>query len=113
MPPSGYKQTQSKFITSFLNSCFEALIKEADELGITFEEALKREIDNIDFAIQKDVYSESANYVMLLTKCFYMRLLNHVKSISKEIDLADVLKKIESEILEIDIEGLIANEIST
>ncbi len=107
MPPSGYKQTQSRYITSFLNSCFDALLKEADELNLSLEQALVREIENIDFAINENVYTETANNVMLLTRSFYNAILEKIKNNSKVNSPKSVLSEIEKQILEIDIESLL------
>lgn len=107
MPPSGYKQTQSRFITSFLSSCFDALLKEADELKLSLEQALVREIQNIDFAIKENVYTETANNVMLLTKSFYLAILEKVKINSNFSSPQLVLREINKQILTIDIESLL------
>lgn len=110
MPPSGYKQNQSRFITSFLNSCFEALVKEATELKLTLKQALIREIKNIDFAINENVYSKTANNVMLLTKSFYLEVLEEVKVNSNFNSPQFILSEINKQILEIDIEYLIEKQ---
>ncbi len=107
MPPSGYKQKQSKYITSFLNSCFDALLKEADELSLSLEQALVRELQNIDFAIKENVYTENANNVMLLTRSFYNEMLGKVKNNSQLNSPQLVLNEIEKQILAIDIESLL------
>jgi hypothetical protein len=107
MPPSGYKQNQSRFITSFLSSCFEALLKEADELSLSLEQALLREIQNIDFAIKENVYTETANNVMLLTRSFYLAMLEKVQSNSTITSPQLVLSDINKQILTIDIESLL------
>ena len=110
MPPSGYKQKQSYFITKFLNSCFDELINEAKELNLTLNDALVKEIKDIEFAIEKNFYSESANSVMLLTKSFYKMSLERLKQNPHLKDPSIILNEINKQILEIDIEQLLEKE---
>ena len=102
MPPSGYKNEEALFITYFLKSIGESLIKEGKEKKLSPCDALKRECNNID-SIVKTKCTKYQSTVLFLTKHYYTMVLlekpdsyNEVRSIMEK-----QLKIVESDIVQV------------
>src|SRR3954468_6484660 len=75
MPPSGYSTTQADHMSLMLESCSEALVREASENGETLLQALEREIDSIGGYLDRGAHSTAQRAVLLLTEEFYSSVL--------------------------------------